>query len=142
MISLQVQRGVYVLVLSVGKNSAIKVGALGKLFFKKGKYAYIGSAQSGLENRVKRHLSKRKRKFWHIDYILSGNKANVLCVYSKESPKSEECRIASLLSRKYAFIDGFGCSDCKCPSHLFFLGNLGPKELFYSLGFRKYWEKR
>ncbi|MEM4598433.1 MAG: GIY-YIG nuclease family protein [Candidatus Diapherotrites archaeon] len=142
MISLQLQRGIYVLVLSVGKNSAIKVGALGKLFFKKGTYAYVGSAQSGLENRIRRHLSKRKRKFWHIDYILSGNKAKVLCVYCKEATKSEECRIASLLSRKYAFIDGFGCSDCKCPSHLFFFGDLDLKEIFSGLGFKKYWEKR
>jgi len=68
-------RGTYILVLRLTRNSSIKIGRLGKLRFCKGYYCYVGSALGkavNLENRIMRHFSKKKKKRWHIDYLLAG----------------------------------------------------------------------
>jgi Uri superfamily endonuclease len=112
-------KGIYILIIEINKTVTIKVGALGKFTFSKGLYAYVGSAQNNLELRVKRHRSKEKRLFWHIDYLLNNPAARIVNVLYKESSKAEECKIANLLQLKAEPIPGFGSSDCKCKSHLF-----------------------
>lgn len=112
-------KGVYVLVISVGKGFRVNVGALGSIFFEKGLYAYVGSAQNGLERRVQRHLRKAKKKFWHIDYLLDDDAVRIVKVFCKEAEKSEECKIARKLSERGIAVKRFGCSDCGCVSHLF-----------------------
>ncbi len=117
-------RGIYCLLISVKKDSAIRVGALGRMLFKKGTYCYVGSAQNGLEARVNRHLSsKKKKRFWHIDYLLADRKnAFVRSVFYKIAGKKTECETAGKLAKAGgAPMSGFGCSDCSCHSHLFFL---------------------
>jgi len=74
-------KGVYVLIISLAKDVNVKVGALGKIDFKKGTYAYVGSAQTNLLKRVERHLRKAKRRFWHIDYLLCNSNAKILKVF-------------------------------------------------------------
>jgi Uri superfamily endonuclease len=118
-------KGVYVLVVSVFKDTRVSIGALGDVFFAKGLYAYVGSAQNGLEKRVRRHLAKTKRKFWHIDYLLDNGAAKVVKAFCKEAGKSEECRIARKLSEKGVAVKNFGCSDCDCISHLFKVKDYG-----------------
>jgi Uri superfamily endonuclease len=112
-------KGVYVLVISVAKGIKVNVGALGSIFFERGLYAYVGSAQNGLERRVQRHLRKAKKKFWHIDDLLDDDAVRVVKVFCKEAEKSEECKIARKLSEKGVAVRRFGCSDCGCVSHLF-----------------------
>jgi len=112
-------KGVYVLVISVGKGFRVNVGVLGSIFFEKGLYAYVGSAQNGLERRVQRHLRKTKKKFWHIDYLLDDDAVRIVKVFCKEAEKSEECKIARKLSERGIAVKRFGCSDCGCVSHLF-----------------------
>jgi Uri superfamily endonuclease len=112
-------KGVYVLVISVNSDIKIDVGALGKIDFEKGVYAYVGSAQNGLEKRIERHLRKAKRKFWHIDYLLDADKVKVLQIFHKKGEKSEECKIAEKISQKGIPIRKLGSSDCRCKSHLF-----------------------
>ncbi|MCJ7761950.1 hypothetical protein MUP38_00660, partial [Candidatus Bathyarchaeota archaeon] len=51
---LNVLKGVYVLIIRVDKDTGVNVGDLGKLTFEKGLYAYVGSAQNNLEQRIKR----------------------------------------------------------------------------------------
>ena len=111
------------LIIQVGKDVDVNVGALGMLTFKKGFYAYVGSAQANLERRIKRHLRKEKRLFWHIDYLLDSDAAKVVRVFRKEAKKAEECEVARRLSEKGELVDGFGCSDCGCRSHLFRVGD-------------------
>jgi len=118
-------KGVYVLVISVAKDIKVNVGAFGSIFFERGLYAYVGSAQNGLERRVQRHLRKAKRKFWHIDYLLDDDAVRVVKVFCKEAEKSEECRIARKLSEKGIAVKRFGCSDCGCVSHLFRVDDCG-----------------
>jgi Uri superfamily endonuclease len=116
-------KGIYVLIIRVKKDTNVNVGALGRAAFAKGLYAYVGSAQTNLEQRIKRHLRKEKRLFWHIDYLLDSDEAKIVKVLHKEADKAEECAVAKTLSEKGKPIDGFGCSDCRCRSHLFHIGD-------------------
>jgi len=112
-------KGVYVLVIKVTKDIKTKIGALGNLKFEKGIYAYVGSAQNSLEKRIARHKTKNKKLFWHIDYLLKNRNVKILKIFYKKAGKSEECRIAKRLSKINFPIPKFGCSDCKCETHLF-----------------------
>ena len=112
-------KGIYVLVISVERDFQVNVGALGILRFEKGSYAYVGSAQNCLEKRVRRHLGKDKKKFWHIGYLLSDTRVTIQKVLTQEVGKLGECKLADRLCRKGFPVPGFGCSDCKCKSHLF-----------------------
>ncbi len=111
--------GIYILVIQVKKNIRVDVGALGKKTFARGLYAYVGSAQTNLLQRVKRHLRKTKKKFWHIDYLLCNPAAKIIRVFYKEATKNEECETANIIAERSKPIAGFGCSDCNCKSHLF-----------------------
>jgi Uri superfamily endonuclease len=116
-------KGIYVLIIHLENNITVNIGALGKRTFKKGMYAYVGSAQKNLEQRVQRHLRKEKKKFWHIDYLLDSNAARIVKVLHKQASKAEECRLANDLSLTSEPVIGFGCSDCHCKSHFFHVGN-------------------
>lgn len=116
-------QGIYVLIIQVGEDICVDVGALGETVFGKGLYAYVGSAQTNLEQRVKRHLRKEKKKFWHIDYLLDQPAAKIVEVFFKEAAKPEECKTAKVIGERSKPIAGFGCSDCNCKSHLFHIKN-------------------
>jgi Uri superfamily endonuclease len=111
-------RGTYVLLIEIGKLGDIRVGKRRSYHFEAGYYAYVGSALSNLENRVARHLDTQKKLHWHIDYLLT--MATVREVIYAETSQKKECFIAQALSQELASKSGFGCSDCSCPSHLFF----------------------
>ena len=110
----------YVLILYYKEDFVVEVGALGKIMLKKGTYGYCGSAKAGLWGRVKRHFSDPLKKRWHIDHIthFSSGKS----VIWKEHEDDGECKAAHHLSDKNECVAGFGCSDCSCRSHLFYLG--------------------
>ena len=112
-------KGIYCLIINIKKDSKIKIGALGRLKFKKGKYVYVGSAQNNLEKRIKRHLAKKKKLKWHIDYLLKNSNIKIEKAVYKKAPKSQECKIACLFSKFEQPINNFGSSDCNCKAHLF-----------------------
>ena len=118
-------KGVYVLIIQVDEDVDVNVGAIGKLTFKKGLYAYVGSAQNNLEQRVKRHIRKEKRRFWHVDYLLDNDAAKVVEVFQKQADKTEECAVAKVIGQRGEPTDGFGSSDCSCKSHLFRIEDYG-----------------
>jgi len=118
-------KGIYVLIIQLSSDTAVEVGALGKLTFKKGWYAYVGSAQNNLEQRVRRHLRKEKRKFWHVDYLLDSDAAKVIAVFHKQIDKTGECAVAKAIGEKGEAVDGFGSSDCNCKSHLYRIEDYG-----------------
>lgn len=115
-------KGSYILVINLKEKKSIQIGKLGKIIFEKGFYVYVGSALNGLEQRINRHLRTNKKKHWHIDYFLDF--ANIVDIFYKESQTRDECNIGVELDNYLASIPDFGCSDCKCKSHLFF----GPYE--------------
>jgi len=114
----------YILVINVSKNLKIRVGRLGEVSFKEGDYLYFGSAKGCLERRLQRHLRKEKRIFWHIDYLLENQKVKILQIWTMD--KKVECQTAEVFyqnSTTKIIKKGFGSSDCKCLTHLFFVKN-------------------
>ncbi len=128
-------RGVYILVIQLDRITEVEVGRLGMLRFAPGTYAYVGSAMRGIEARVRRHLRKRKRLRWHIDYLLAFPAARVTAVYVRETPKRLECEVADALAAECRVVPGFGSSDCRCKGHLFRCTPSRLRELFSQLGF-------
>jgi Uri superfamily endonuclease len=110
-------KGTYNLLIKVPKNIEVRTGKLGKINFNRGFYAYVGSALNGLEKRIERHLRKEKKLRWHIDYLLEN--AEIAEVIYAETDSRTECNIAGKLNENLESVKKFGCSDCKCKSHLF-----------------------
>jgi Uri superfamily endonuclease len=124
-------KGIYTLIILVNTKSRLKVRKLGYFNFKKGYYAYTGSAlgagAASLKRRVARHLKKKKSKHWHIDFLLANKNAQVTAVIAAESNANRECQINNLIKNIQGAnvpIVGFGASDCKqnCKSHLIYFG--------------------
>ncbi len=116
----------YVLEITKSCNSTISIGALGTIDFKKGVYLYVGSAKLNMFKRIQRHLRRDKRIHWHIDYLLKETDCEVSSIYLTTGG---ECETARKLHRINATrpVPGFGCSDCKCISHLFYMH--GPTDI-------------
>lgn len=112
-------KGSYCLLIKVSKRVDLLVGALGRVSFDKGCYVYVGSALNSIEKRVERHSREDKSLHWHVDYLLNSSVVSLLRVFYKESGDREECWIAGMVSSRGEGIEGFGCSDCSCSSHLF-----------------------
>ncbi|MGB9936878.1 MAG: GIY-YIG nuclease family protein [Methanobacterium sp.] len=114
----------YCLIIKLCEDSNISVGKMGTIDFKKGYYVYVGSALNSIDSRIKRHLSLEKKLFWHIDYLLNSPNASIKEVILERSPDKWECSIANEISKEGGAVEKFGCSDCKCNSHLFYFKNL------------------
>jgi len=116
-------KGVYQLHLRLDKPKRIRVGKLGVFTFPAGRYIYTGSAMNGLIGRLRRHLKKRKKLHWHIDYLL--RHAKIETIFVLETGERVECQLNSLtlsLPNAKVVVKGFGCSDCRCSSHLVYFG--------------------
>ncbi|MGD8505452.1 MAG: GIY-YIG nuclease family protein [Candidatus Bathyarchaeota archaeon] len=132
------QTGVYTLILHLSTAIHVKVGKLGKQRFPKGYYAYTGSAlglgASSLRKRVARHLQKKKRKFWHIDYLLAHESVVAIAIVAFQTSRKIECKINRCLKDEMTAeipVLGFGASDCKenCGSHLLFFPGIIEEEI-------------
>ena len=120
-------KGSYVLLIQLPEEQTITAGSRSAARFPGGCYAYVGSAMGGFEPRLRRHLRASKRPRWHIDYLLM--KASISDVILGETDDRVECAIAQALSGQFDSIPGFGSSDCRCPSHLFFAVDDGSMKL-------------
>lgn len=115
--------GTYLLALSLPERAEITIGRLGCFAFQSGWYAYTGSAlgPGGLEARLARHSRKNKRTHWHIDYLLEC--ATLKHAWQVECMERLECAWATAICQLPGVqmpITGFGSSDCRCPTHLFY----------------------
>ena len=110
--------GIYLLLIRLYRLRCIHVGGLGYRFFHRGSYGYVGSARRGMTSRLERHLNDVKRLHWHIDYLLRC--AEIELIIYGQCCSDKECVFADELSRIFQYIPGFGSTDCRCSSHLFF----------------------
>ena len=111
--------GAYILFIFLGKKQNIRVGALGKIAFPPGWYAYVGSAMGGLRARIYRHLKQDKKIRWHIDYFLSAGEVKEIFVL--ENTQKIECSISRCLTQRLLpATPRFGAGDCSCKTHLFY----------------------
>ena len=121
---MKIKGGLYNLIIKLSKKKEIEIGRLGTFVFPKGFYVYTGSAQNGLEKRIKRHLSSNKKFHWHIDYLLSC--AEVIKVLRYAGSK-DECKLNSLTGQNVGatqVVKKFGSSDCNCVTHLYYFENI------------------
>jgi sugar fermentation stimulation protein A len=91
-----------------------------KDIFPKGFYCYVGSGMNSLGTRILRHVSKYKKKHWHIDYLL--DYADIIGIKTIPTIKRIECNISNLVDKisDGRPAKGFGSSDCKCQTHLYY----------------------
>jgi len=130
-------KGCYILIVNMYGDNAINVGSLGRLSFQDGNYAYVESAMNGLEQRIGRHMRKKKAIRWHIDYILQYG--NIVSVFIKENDTREECEVSKALALRFRPIRGFGSSDCNCRGHLYRIDGLEDfKRIVHGMGFHTY----
>ena len=112
--------GLYHLRIRLRRTVRIRVGALGAVRFPVGWYVYTGSARNGLEQRIGRHLRRRKTKHWHIDYLLAI--ADHVEAFVLPGTDTSECKLHDRLTGGQVVSPGFGSSDCGCESHLAWFG--------------------
>jgi len=131
-------KGSYILIVELASNKDVVIGKLGYVSFPRAFYAYAGSAMNGFKARVAHHLKGNKKPHWHIDYLLKQAELVEIilcpgepfaCCHSEgeKRPKNlaqgrlrGECFLAQALAEEFQSIPGFGASDCKCKSHLYF----------------------
>ena len=112
-------RGYYLLLISLDKSQALKIGSLGTRSFPRGYYVYVGSAKRRLTKRIARHTRISKNKHWHIDHLTT--EANKIVPIPIVSSDNGECVLAKTLGSIADYtVNGFGSSDCQCPGHLFY----------------------
>jgi Uri superfamily endonuclease len=120
------ESGTYALILRSQTDAIVEIGLWRQIKLKSGYYVYIGSAfgPGGVQARVLRHYRKKKSSHWHIDY-LTEFMSPIFVLYSHET-RHREHEWAQVLYKMNDMspIQGFGCSDCKCYSHLFHTSNV------------------
>ncbi|UCF92140.1 MAG: GIY-YIG nuclease family protein [Desulfobacterales bacterium] len=120
---MQAQPGTYALVLVSAADVGLPIGKFGELHVRPGFYIYVGSAfgPGGLKARLAhhRHISRRPR--WHIDYLRAVTRLEA--VWYTYDPARREHQWSEVLSQSpnaAVPLPGFGSSDCRCASHLYF----------------------
>ncbi len=115
--------GTYALIFSAYRKSQLKIGKLGTLQLKPGFYIYVGSAfgPGGIKARIAHHCKKPARLHWHLDYLASLLKLTEIW-YTYDPIHREHQWAKTIASTRGASVplSGFGASDCRCKSHLFY----------------------
>lgn len=118
-------KGVYVLLIELLSSACTTVGSLGYLCLDSGVYSYIGSAKGfgGIDARIRRHLSKVKRRlWWHVDYVTALDSSIIrLVIYAESLSVCEEDLVNAILRQRHTWsiaVPRFGSTDRKSPSHL------------------------
>ncbi len=129
-------KGTYIVILHLPEEKKIEIGQLGKFRFTKGYYAYVGSAfgNGGLQQRISHHINGTEKPHWHIDYLREH--AEPVEIWFTESRNNQEHTWAKILTNMPGgnfFLNGFGSSDCKCVSHLYYFGSVPCFQSFKNL---------
>lgn len=114
--------GTYALIMKPIWGGEVTIGKRGMISLRGGWFVYVGSAfgPGGLAARIGRHLSKKERLHWHIDYLLTAVKVAEVW-FTLDQVKKEEEWAVQFSARDDADnpMHGFGSGDCGCPGHLF-----------------------
>jgi Uri superfamily endonuclease len=144
------ERGTYTLVLRLDADLEARVGSLGGLSFRRGYYSYTGSALGkGGFARVHRHVQiiqgKKATRRWHIDWLLPFTCLEEAILTN--ATERLECQVAARIGARLKPIPGFGCTDCRCPSHLHYSSRreemlIAVQEAHGAYGAINYYEQR
>lgn len=118
---MQTSPGTYALILRCTSQASVAVGRRGDICLQPGFYVYIGSAfgPGGVQARVFRHCRSNTRRHWHIDYIREF--VHPIGAWYSHQAQHLEHDWATIMAEMpdVKAIAGFGCTDCRCHSHLF-----------------------
>ena len=118
--------GTYALVLRARRKKRLNIGKLGILNLQPGYYVYVGSAfgPGGLKARIGHHRNKSSQNHWHIDYLSEYLPPNEVW-YTHDAAHREHqwAQVLSLAAGASIPLPGFGSSDCRCMSHLYFFSS-------------------
>lgn len=116
-------RGTYVLLLKASQSAELQIGRFGQLALQPGYYFYVGSAlgPGGIRSRAGRHLRVAKSLRWHIDYLRKYTRP-IAVWYSCDTNRQETVwvEVMSGIKGLTTPMPGFGASDHRGQSHLFF----------------------
>ena len=115
--------GTYVLVLKSSITKSVTIGKLGTLSLKPGFYVYIGSAfgPGGLKARINHHIDHSSRPHWHLDYLIPSLKLCEIWYTCDQIRREHQWAEVHAQTRGVLMpLLGFGSSDCRCLSHLFY----------------------
>jgi Uri superfamily endonuclease len=125
-------KGTYSLLVHLPEGREMRFGSR-KGRFPAGYYVYVGSAMGGLDQRVRRHLRISYKGGnspvkggnvcpplrWHIDFLLEHGR--VIDVERIHSGRRLECELSRRVGESGGYpVKGFGCSDCRCETHLYY----------------------
>ena len=117
--------GTYILLIELNEAIPKDVGKLGIHIFEPGYYLYTGSALNGLVSRISRHIRSDKLCHWHIDYLTQvGRVTGIFWTVGREKNECQWSRQISSSRTSTSPMRGFGSSDCKCETHLYFFSRL------------------
>jgi Uri superfamily endonuclease len=132
-------KGTYCLCINVEDDITINVGALGETNFQRGSYIYVGSALNSLIPRLDRHLKHSRGEHdvthWHIDYLLREPLVSIESICMNDNGEKLECVMAALVAGHGEPVPRFGCSDCRCISHLYYVESF---DFLEKMGLKKY----
>ena len=137
-----IRKGTYVLFLRFDHEVEAEAGSLGRIVLEAGTYCYVGSANNGIDQRVSRHLSHKKKKRWHIDSL------TLICsdmtAYEHEGSGLTECGLSEILRNigGTPAVKGFGCSDCCCQTHLYRVDGERTRKALEDLGMTVFADRR
>jgi Uri superfamily endonuclease len=118
---MKTEPGTYALILECAVRAELRISRRLRMDTEPGYYVYVGSAfgPGGVRARVSRHFQREKAKRWHIDFLREF--VTFREVWYSHAPKHLEHVWARIFHEMagYLPVEGFGCSDCKCRSHLF-----------------------
>lgn len=124
------------MLLEILKEIDIRVGHLGFLHIPQGYYLYVGSAMGlgsvSYESRIKRHYLRKKKRFWHIDYLTTHEDVVISYADMVSENKKIECEIAAHLKTVFQgeiLFKNFGSTDCNCGGHLIYISRLSNQEI-------------
>ena len=130
---MQSRPGTYALVLKASSDQQVEIGKLGPLRVRPGFYVYVGSAfgPGGLEARIAHHVRLSEKPHWHMDYLRPAIDLHEVW-YTYDSRRREHHWAGVLAGFGGADIPvtGFGASDCRCKSHLYFFNRPPSKTRF------------
>ncbi len=116
-------KGIYAIVFKISKSVRLySIKMFKNRVIEKGLYVYIGSARGpgGLRARIKRHLMKKKRRKWHIDYLTTLEYFKPIAIIYAITDQDLEYKVSELLSNYLPIpVRKFGSTDKPSKAHLF-----------------------
>jgi Uri superfamily endonuclease len=120
---MQPQPGTDAFVLACRFDQPVEIGKLGRLHARPGFYVYVGSAfgPGGLRARIAHHLKISAKPRWHLDYLRPlVNPSEIWLTYDSRQREHQWAGVLAGISGAAVPFLGFGASDCRCESHLYF----------------------